>query len=213
MQGGAMSNTTYQTVGQSLTHESARLHVTGAAQYTDDLPEQQGTLHAALGLSQRAHAKIVSMDLSKVRAAPGVVEVVGINDIPGEKYLGAFLHDEPVFADGQVQYLGQPLFAVAATSYDAARRAAMLAEVQYQDLEPVLTADAGAERESYVLPPVRISRGDVQGELGRSSHRHQGSLYCGGQEQFYLEGQIAYAQPGEDEEMLVYSSTQHPSEM
>src|SRR5690606_6807116 len=82
-----------------------------------------------------------------------------------------------------------------------------------QDLEPVLTADAGAERESYVLPPVRISRGDVQGELGRSSHRHQGSLYCGGQEQFYLEGQIAYAQPGEDEEMLVYSSTQHPSEM
>lgn len=208
-----MSNNAYQTVGQSLAHESALLHVTGQAQYTDDLPEQQGTLHAALGLSQRAHAKIVSMDLSKVRAAPGVVEVVCLDDVPGEKYVGSFLHDEPVFADGHTQYLGQPLFAVAATSYDAARRAALLAEVQYEDLTPILTADAGAERESYVLPPVRISRGDVAGELDRAPHRHQGSLYCGGQEQFYLEGQIGYALPGENDEMLVLSSTQHPSEM
>lgn len=208
-----MSNNAYQTVGQSLAHESALLHVTGQAQYTDDLPEQQGTLHAALGLSQRAHAKIISMDLSKVRAAPGVVEVVCLDDVPGEKYVGSFLHDEPVFADGSTQYLGQPLFAVAATSYDAARRAALLAEVQYEDLEPILTADAGAERESYVLPPVRISRGDVASELDRAPHRHQGSLYCGGQEQFYLEGQIGYALPGENDEMLVLSSTQHPSEM
>ncbi|WP_397475448.1 xanthine dehydrogenase molybdopterin binding subunit [Pusillimonas sp.] len=208
-----MSINTYQTVGQSLAHESARLHVTGEAQYTDDLPEREGTLHATLGLSRRAHATIVSMDLSKVRSAPGVVEVVCLDDVPGEKYLGPFLHDEPVFADGATQYLGQPLFAVAATSHDAARRAALLAEVEYSSLEPVLTADEGAERESYVLPPVRISRGDVPGELDRGPHRHQGRLYCGGQEQFYLEGQVAYAQPGENDEMLVLSSTQHPSEM
>jgi len=208
-----MNTKTYQTVGQSLAHESARLHVTGQAQYTDDLPEQHGTLHAALGLSQRAYAKIVSMDLSEVRAAPGVVAVVCLDDVPGEKYVGPFLHDEPVFADGVVQYLGQPLFAVAATSHEAARRAALLAKVEYEDLKPVLTADEGAGLESYVLPPVRISRGDVPGELERSPHRHQGYLYCGGQEQFYLEGQIAYAQPGEDGEMLVLSSTQHPSEM
>ncbi|TFL10220.1 xanthine dehydrogenase molybdopterin binding subunit [Pusillimonas caeni] len=203
----------HHTVGQPLAHESARLHVTGEALYTDDLPEQHGTLHAALGLSRRAHAAIVSMDLSKVRAAPGVVEVVCLDDVPGEKYVGAYVHDEPVFADGRVQYVGQPLFAVAATSHDAARRAAQLAEVQYRDLDPVLSADAGAERESYVLPPVRISRGDVQAELGKARHRHQGRLYCGGQEQFYLEGQVAYAQPGENDEMLVYSSTQHPTEM
>lgn len=208
-----MNTKTYQTVGQSLAHESARMHVTGEAQYTDDLPEQHGTLHAALGLARRAHARIISMDLSKVRTAPGVVAVVSLDDVPGEKYVGPFLHDEPVFADGVVQYLGQPLFAVAASSHDAARRAALLAEVEYEDLEPILTADEGAQQESYVLPPVRISRGDVQGELGRGPHRHQGYLYCGGQEQFYLEGQVAYAQPGEDGEMLVLSSTQHPSEM
>src|SRR5690554_3928538 len=99
-----MSSTTYQTVGQSLAHESAQLHVTGEAQYTDDLPEQQGTLHAALGLSQRAHAVIESMDLSKVRAAPGVVAVVCLDDVPGEKYVGSYIHDEPIFADGRVQY-------------------------------------------------------------------------------------------------------------
>lgn len=208
-----MSNKAYQTVGQPLAHESAWLHVTGSAQYTDDLPEQQGTLHAALGLSARAHATIVSMDLAKVRAAPGVVAVVCLEDVPGEKYVGPVLHDEPVFADSQVQYVGQPLFAVAAVSHDAARRAALLAEVQYQDLEPVLSADAGALRESYVLPPVRIAKGDVAARLQSGPHRHQGSMYCGGQEQFYLEGQVAFAQPGENEEMLVFSSTQHPSEM
>ena len=208
-----MNTSTYQTVGQSLAHESARLHVTGEALYTDDLPEREGTLHAALGLSKCAHATIVSMDLSKVRSAPGVVDVVCLDDVPGEKYLGSFLHDEPVFADGTTQYLGQPLFAVAATSHDAARRAALLAAVEYKSLEPVLTADEGAERESYVLPPVHISRGDVQGELNKGPHRHHGRLYCGGQEQFYLEGQVAYAQPGENDEMLVLSSTQHPSEM
>ncbi|HUH87395.1 MAG TPA: xanthine dehydrogenase molybdopterin binding subunit [Pusillimonas sp.] len=208
-----MSSNKYQTVGQSPAHESARLHVTGQALYTDDLTEQQGTLHAALGLSQRAHAVIESMDLTKVRASPGVVSVVCLDDVPGEKYLGPFIHDEPVFADGKVEYLGQPLFAVAATSHDAARRAALLAEVRYRDLEPVLSADEGARRESYVLPPVRIGRGDVQARLQQGPHRHQGSMYCGGQEQFYLEGQISYAQPGENDEMLVYSSTQHPSEM
>src|SRR5690606_3344755 len=108
---------------------------------------------------------------------------------------------------------GQPLFAVAATSHEAARRAARLAEVHYRDLEPVLSADAGAQHESYVLPPVRISRGDVRAELEKGHQRHQGRFYCGGQEQFYLEGQVAYAQPGEHDEMLVYSSTQHPTEM
>lgn len=208
-----MSSKKYQTVGQPVAHESARMHVTGEAQYTDDLPEQQGTLHAALGLSQHAHAVIESMDLSKVRAAPGVVAVVCLDDVPGEKYLGPYIHDEPIFADGKVEYAGQPLFAVAATSHDAARRAAQLVEVQYRDLDPVLTADAGAQRNSYVLPPVRITRGDVSGQLQKAPHRHQGSMYCGGQEQFYLEGQVSYAQPLENDSILVYSSTQHPSEM
>lgn len=208
-----MSSKSYQTVGQPLAHESARLHVTGSAQYTDDIPEIHGGLHGSFGLSQRACADIVSMDLSAVESAPGVVAVITLDDIPGKKYLGPFVDDEPVFADGHTEYLGQPLFAVAATSHDLARRAVQLAKVEYKDRAPVLSVEEGAARQSYVLPPVHISRGDVEGVLEQGPHRHQGEFYCGGQEQFYLEGQIAYAIPGENQEMHVHCSTQHPSEM
>lgn len=208
-----MTQSKHQTVGTSVKHESAHLHVTGRAQYTDDIPETQGTLHAAFGLSERAHANILSMDLTAVRAAPGVIAVITIDDVPGEKYLGPVVADEPVFADGRVEYFGQPLFAVAATSHDLARRAVRLAKVDYEDLEPLLDVQKAADRQSYVLPPVRISRGDVQNTLEQAPHRHQGSFYCGGQEQFYLEGQVAYALPGENGEMQVFCSTQHPSEM
>lgn len=208
-----MATKGYQTVGKPLPHESAHLHVTGSAQYTDDIPEINASLHGALGTSTRAHARIVSMDLSAVMAAPGVVAVVTLDDITGEKYVGPYLHDEPVFADGVVEYLGQPLFAVAATSHDLARRAARLVRVEYEDLDPVLTVDEGADRKSYVLPPVHISRGDPQAVLAAGPNRHQGEVRAGGQEQFYLEGQVAYAWPGENDEMQVYCSTQHPSEM
>ncbi|ROT46241.1 xanthine dehydrogenase molybdopterin binding subunit [Pusillimonas sp. NJUB218] len=208
-----MTQNKYQTVGTSVKHESAHLHVTGRAQYTDDIPEVQGTLHAAFGLSERAHARILSLDLTAVRAAPGVVAVITLDDVPGEKYVGPVVADEPVFADGKVEYVGQPLFAVAATSHDLARRAARLAKVEYENLEPLLDIKTAADRQSYVLPPARISKGNVPETLAQGPHRHQGSFYCGGQEQFYLEGQIAYALPGENAEMQVFCSTQHPSEM
>ncbi|HWK59806.1 MAG TPA: xanthine dehydrogenase molybdopterin binding subunit [Eoetvoesiella sp.] len=208
-----MSANTYQTVGKALPHESAHLHVTGSAQYTDDIPELANSLHGALGMSARAHARIVSMDLSAVAAAPGVAAVVALDDVPGEKYVGSYIQDEPIFADGKVEYLGQPIFAVAAATHDQARRAVQLARIEYEDLEPVLTVEEGAARKSYVLPPVHISRGDVPAALAQGPNRHQGELYCGGQEQFYLEGQVAYAVPGEDGEFQVYCSTQHPSEM
>jgi xanthine dehydrogenase large subunit len=208
-----MSANTYQTVGKALPHESAHLHVTGSAQYTDDIPELANSLHGALGMSARAHARILSMDLSAVAAAPGVAAVVALDDVPGEKYVGSYIQDEPIFADGKVEYLGQPIFAVAAATHDQARRAVQLARIEYEDLEPVLTVEEGAARKSYVLPPVHISRGDVPAALAQGPNRHQGELYCGGQEQFYLEGQVAYAVPGEDGEFQVYCSTQHPSEM
>lgn len=208
-----MQDPSHQTVGRSVAHESAPLHVSGTALYTDDIPETQGTLHAAFGLSERAHARIARMDLDAVRQAPGVVAVITLEDVPGQKYLGPFLDDEPIFADGVTEFLGQPLFAVAAITRDLARRAVKLARIDYDDLDHTLTAQDAAERKSYVLPPVRIRRGDVQAVLAQGPRRHQGVVCCGGQEQFYLEGQIAYAVPGENREMHVYCSTQHPSEM
>lgn len=202
-----------RVAGQSFNHESAVMHVTGTALYTDDIPEQRNTLYAVLGLAQQANAAIRSLDLSAVKAAPGVIDVVTLDDVPGHKYVGPMVDDEPVFADGVTQYIGQPLFAVAATSHELARRAARLATVEYGPADPVLTVEEGVARKLWVLPPVTLRSGDVEKKLDEGPYRHQGDFYCGGQEQFYLEGQIAYAIPVENGDMHLHSSTQHPSEM
>jgi len=200
-------------VGQARKHESAELHVRGQATYTDDIPELAGTLHAALGLSARAHARVNAIDLTAVRAARGVVAVLTAADIPGLNDCGPIIHDDPILADGLVQYVGQPLYIVIADSHDNARRAARLGVVDYEDLPAILTPQAARAAESYVLPPMRLARGDAESAFARAAHVVQGELSVGGQEQFYLEGQIAYAIPGEDRGMHVYCSTQHPSEM
>ena len=204
-------------IGVARPHESAELHVSGEAAYTDDQPEFAGTLHVALGLSRHAHARIVSLDLEAVRAAPGVVAALTAADIPGENNCGPVLHDDPILAEGTVSYLGQPVFAVIATSRDLARQAAALAKsgdiVRYEPLEAVLTARAAHDRQQYVLPPLHLVRGDPAARIAAAPHRLTGEFEVGGQEQFYLEGQIAYAVPKEGAGMLVYSSTQHPSEM
>ncbi|HQU51347.1 MAG TPA: molybdopterin-dependent oxidoreductase, partial [Casimicrobiaceae bacterium] len=199
-------------VGVALRHESAHLHVAGEATYIDDMREARGTLHAAFGLSARAEARIGALDLAPVRAAPGVVAVLTAADIPGANNVGAVLHDDPILADGEVQYLGQPLFLVLAETVDQARRAARLAQVDYQELPAILTVEEALARGSFVLPTVTLERGDAQAAIARAPHRLKGALDIGGQEHFYLEGQIAYALPREDGGMLVYNATQHPGE-
>ncbi|HWW24444.1 MAG TPA: xanthine dehydrogenase molybdopterin binding subunit, partial [Caulobacter sp.] len=124
----------FQGVHASLPHDSALRHVSGTAIYVDDIPEPPGMLHVHLGMSTRAHARIVSMDLSAVRASPGVVAVLTAKDIPGENDVSPVIHDDRLFADGEVICVGQSLFAVAATSIDAARAAAAKAVVAYEDL-------------------------------------------------------------------------------
>ncbi|MCP1573695.1 xanthine dehydrogenase large subunit [Herbaspirillum rubrisubalbicans] len=203
----------WATVGKPHPHESARLHVTGEATYTDDIVELQGTLHAALGLSQKAHARLRAIDLDKVKAAPGVVAVFTAEDIPGDNQCGAIIHDDPVLADELVQYVGQPIFIVVADSHDRARRAARLAVIDYEELPPILTPRAAHAAQSYVLPPMHLSRGEPAVALALAPHKLRGQFDVGGQEQFYLEGQISYAIPKEGRAMHVYCSTQHPSEM
>jgi xanthine dehydrogenase large subunit len=203
----------WSAVGVSKAHESARLHVLGQADYTDDIAEVRGTLHAALGLSNKAHAKILAIDLDAVRASRGVVAVYTAQDIPGTNDCGPIIHDDPILADGLVQYVGQPVFVVVADSHDNARRAAKKGVVTYEELPAILTPQAARKAQSYVLPPMRLARGDAQAAFDAASHTVKGELYVGGQEQFYLEGQIAYAVPQENDGMLVLCSTQHPSEM
>ncbi|HEY0846852.1 MAG TPA: xanthine dehydrogenase molybdopterin binding subunit [Noviherbaspirillum sp.] len=200
-------------VGVARPHESAALHVLGEATYTDDIPEVQGTLHAALGLSQKAHARVRSINLDEVKASCGVVAVYTASDIPDTNDCGPIVHDDPILADGLVQYVGQPVFLVIADTHDNARRAARLARIDYEELPAILTPQEAKKAQSYVLAPMHLQRGNFRRAFEQAPHRVRGELYVGGQEQFYLEGQISYAIPKEDRGMLVYCSTQHPSEM
>ncbi|HYD79120.1 MAG TPA: xanthine dehydrogenase molybdopterin binding subunit [Paucimonas sp.] len=200
-------------VGRPRPHESAVLHVLGEATYTDDIPELQGTLHAALGLSQKAHANIKGIDFSAVKAAPGVVAVYTAQDIPGTNDCGPIIHDDPILADGKVEYVGQPIFIVVADTHDHARRAARKAVVDYEELPAILTPQEAKKAQSFVLPPMHLKRGDYKAAFEQAPRKLKGELYVGGQEQFYLEGQISYAVPKEGNGMHVYCSTQHPSEM
>ena len=202
-------------VGRSRPHESAWLHVSGRAPYVDDLPELVGTLHAALGLSPVAHGRLQAIDLALLRAQPGVVAVFTAADIPGSNDCGPIVHDDPILAERSVRHVGQPVFAVVATSRDAARRAAAMAPaaLSIKPLPAVLTALAAHAQKQYVVAPMKLARGNADAALKAAPRRMQGEFSLGGQEQFYLEGQISYAIPQEDGGLLVHCSTQHPSEM
>jgi xanthine dehydrogenase large subunit len=203
-------------IGRSLPHESAHLHVSGAAPYTDDLPEPAGTLHAALGLSPVAYGKLLGVDVDVIRRQPGVVAVLTAADIAGENNCGPLQHDDPILADGELRYVGQPVFAVIATHRELARRAASLARqaIRAEPLPAVLTALEAHAAGQHVLPPMHLMRGEPAAQLATAPHRLQGTWSLGGQEQFYLEGQISLAVPQEGgDALLVHCSTQHPSEM
>ena len=206
-------------VGISRPHESAHLHVAGEAAYIDDLPELAGTLHAALGLSPVAHGRLTGIALERIRALPGVVWVMTAAEIPGPNDCGAIVHDEPILAEGELRFVGQPVFAVIAQTRDAARRACALAKdvIQFEPLPAVLTIAQAHAAQQYVLPPVHLARSTVEGgaraAIAAAPHRLAGTFDVGGQEHFYLEGQISYAVPKEDDGLLIYCSTQHPSEM
>ncbi len=202
-----------QQSGVSIAHDSAVAQMTGSATYVDDIPEVRGTLHAAPILSQVAHGKLVRVDASAALAMPGVVDVVLAADISGNPMLASFIGDEPIFAKDTVQHVGQVIGLVIASTVQQARHAARKVQVLIDPLPAVLRVQDALAAQSFVLPPVRVSRGDAAGALQRAQHTLSGHLEVGGQEHFYLEGQIAYALPQEQNQWLVYSSTQHPGEV
>ncbi len=200
-------------VGKALPHDSAHLHVSGRAAYTDDLPEPRDLLHVAVGMSSEAHARIGAIDLAAVLGAAGVVDVCLAEDIPGENNCGPIIADEPILATDTVEFAGQAMFAVAAETVDQARKAAKLAKVTYENLDAILDPLVAVEKGSFVLPTETLVRGEPGEALEKAPHRLQRRLDLGGQDQFYLEGHIAMAVPQEDGGLLVYSSTQHPDEV
>jgi xanthine dehydrogenase large subunit len=200
-------------VHASLPHDSAARHVSGTAVYIDDMPEPAGLLHVHLGQSTRAHARLLRLDLSAVRAAPGVVLVLSAEDVPGENDVSPVIHDDRLFADGEVYCVGQSLFAVAATSMAAARAAARLAVVEYEDLPAAIDIAAARALDLKIEASQRMARGDAAAALVESPRRLQGRFAIGGQDHFYLEGQVALATPREEGDVHVWSSTQHPTEV
>lgn len=200
-------------VGQSNIHESAVAQVMGAAPYLDDLPELQGTLYAAPILSTVAHGSLHGVDASAALSMPGVRGVVLAADIPGDPILAAFGHDEPIFALDKVWHVGQVIGLVVADSVMGARRAARKVQLDITPLPAILDTRTAIAQQSFVLPPVHVQRGDADAGLARATHRLQGSMEVGGQEHFYLEGQIAYVIPAEQNQWIVHSSTQHPGEV
>lgn len=196
-------------------HDSAIKHVTGRAEYTDDLAEPSGLIHAYLGLSQCAHGRITGMDFTDTLAQPGVLGVLTAKDLPGVNDVSPTgKHDEPVFADGEVHFWGQPVFAVIAETRDQARRGAHKAKISYDALphalDPIAAREAGHR---YVTEPLTLRRGDAASAMDKAPHRIKRRFEIGGQDHFYLEGQIAMAVPGEDEDVLINVSTQHPTEV
>ncbi len=201
-------------VAESLRHDSAAKHVSGSANYIDDIPLPANALHGCVGLSQVAHGKILEMDLSAVWKAPGVVDVLTGEDMPGSNDISPTgRNDEPVLATSEVHFYGQPVFCVVAETREQARRACVEATINYMELPALIdVADAGKDPK-LVTEPLILKRGEAGDALGNAKHRLNGTMRVGGQDHFYLEGHIAVAIPGEDGDVHIHSSTQHPSEV
>ena len=201
------------SVGLALAHDSAARHVRGTAAYIDDMPEPAGTVHVAPGCADSARGVIHSMDLDAVCASPGVLAVLTAADIPGANDCSPAFGDDPILAAGEILFHGQVVFAVVAETRDVARRAARRARIEVDSVAPRITVEDGLAAGAEVLAPYEFRRGEPAPAIDSAANRLEGGVRIGGQEHFYLEGQAALAVPGEDDEMRVYSSTQHPSEV
>ena len=194
-------------------HDSALKHATGQALYIDDIPEPPGTLHGALVLSPVASGRLKKVDLAMAASSPGVVAVLAAGDIPGRNNIASPGKEEPLFAEDRVEHAGQPLAMVVAHSLDAARAAAERAQLDVEPTEAILDVRTALAKQAFVQAPSTIMRGDPDAALKAAPHTLTAEFSVGGQEHFYLEGQIAFALPGEDGDLVVHSSTQHPTEV
>ena len=192
-------------------HESGAKHVSGYANYIDDIVEPEGTLYGAIGYSKKAHAIIKKLDLQEVRKSEGVVSVVTSADIPGRNDVGAVYDGDPIFPK-KAEYFGQPLFAVAATSVELARKAVLKAKITYKTLKAVINVREALKKKLFVLKGKKIKKGNPIKKINKAKNYLKNSFTLGSQEHFYLEGQISFVIPQEDNDFKVYSSTQHPSE-
>ncbi len=198
-------------INEKKPHESGVKHVTGKAYYTDDISEPPGTLYGAIGWSKKANALIKKINLDEVIKSEGVIAVVTAEDIPGRNDVGPVYDGDPIFAK-KAEYYGQPLYAVAATTTELARKAALKAKISYKTLKPIITIKEALKKKSFILKERIIKKGEALKAIENSTHRLKGNFTTGSQEHFALEGQVAFVIPQEDNDFKIFSKTQHPSE-
>ena len=205
-----MNNNNY--INQSRPHDSAIKHVSGIAEYTDDIKEPPGTVFGAIGWSKKAKAIIKKINLNEVKKSEGVVAVINYLDIPGRNDVGPVFDGDPIFPKDKIEFYGQPLFAVAARTTELARKAVLKAKVSYKELKPTVSIEQALKKNNLLFNVKKIKRGNASKAISKSKNLLKGDFTTGSQEHFYLEGQVAFTIPKEGNELLVYSSTQHPSE-
>lgn len=200
--------------GKSVTHDSADMHVTGTALYVDDIPEPARTLHAVVGKSPVAKGTLKSLDLSAVKASPGVVDVITIDDIPAERDIGPVFKGDPILAGPELMFHGQALFVVAADSFRQAKTAALAAEMDVDEAsDAIVTLEQSLAAGARVRPDHTMNKGDTDAALAAAPNTLTNELYVKGQEHFYLEGQVSLAVPADDGGVNIFTSSQHPSEV
>jgi len=198
-------------INEKRAHESGIKHVSGKAYYTDDIPEPPRTLYGAIGWSKKAHAVIKKLNLDEVIKSKGVIAVVTSDDIAGRNDVGPVYDGDPIFTKN-VEYYGQPLFAVAAKTTELARKAVLKVKINYKILKPITTIKDALRKKSFVLKEKIIKKGEAIKAIENAPKCLIGNFTTGSQEHFALEGQAAFVIPQEDNDFKVFSSTQHPSE-
>ena len=200
-------------VGKPSPHESAVLHMSGRAHYVDDITAPINCLHAYVGMAPVASGELKGQDLSAVASSTGVVDVITAADIPGHVDIGPVFAGDPLLVEQHITYFGQPLFAVAATSRDAARKACLLGQANIQSSPASLTLEQAQSSNKQVRPSHSLVKGDSGQGLADAPHQLTIKQQVGGQEHFYLEGQVSLAIPQDNGGVLIHSSSQHPSEV
>ncbi len=202
-----------EAASKQLRHESAVGHVTGRARYVDDTANRRPMLEVWPVMAPHARAKIKKRDADGALAMPGIAAVLMAEDVPGQNNVGVSRHDETLFAADEVLYHGHLVALVLGETVAACRAAAELVQVEYEPLPPIVSIRDAIAQESFHNPPRVMTRGDCAAAMSAAPQRLAGEFEFGGQEHFYLETQAAWAEPGDEGDVFIASSTQHPSEI
>ena len=186
-------------------------HVSGKSVYLDDIPQQEGTLYGLVYDSPIAHGRIKKLDFGKALELPGIVKIIQAKDIPGNNQLGAIIKDEPLFAEDELHYMGQPIALIIAENELSARKAKKLITIEYEEFEAITNEREAREKEQFIVPPRTFELGNTSNAFLNCDYVFKGTVKSGGQEHLYIETQGAYAIPVENDCLLVHSSTQGPT--